>query len=100
MESSCSFARPRGAVRGGARLAPQGPRARPALGYIDFMALVRGAAAVITDSGGVQEETTLLRVPLPERCAPAPKRPVTVTSGSNQLVPPHDLKNRNWPRPC
>ena len=60
------------------------------LGYLEFMALVRGAAAVITDSGGVQEETTLLRVPC-LTLRPSTERPVTVTSGSNQLVPPHDL---------
>ena len=35
----------------------------PPLGYLEFVALVKGARAVITDSGGVQEETTLLRVP-------------------------------------
>jgi UDP-N-acetylglucosamine 2-epimerase (non-hydrolysing) len=33
------------------------------LGYVEFMGLVRGAAAVVTDSGGVQEETTMLGVP-------------------------------------
>ena len=33
------------------------------LGYLDFLSLVRGAAAVITDSGGIQEETTVLDVP-------------------------------------
>jgi UDP-N-acetylglucosamine 2-epimerase (non-hydrolysing) len=33
------------------------------LGYVDFLSLVRGASLVITDSGGIQEETTILRVP-------------------------------------
>jgi UDP-N-acetylglucosamine 2-epimerase (non-hydrolysing) len=60
------------------------------LGYLEFMALVRGAAAVITDSGGVQEETTLLRVPC-LTLRPNTERPVTITSGSNQLVPPDDV---------
>jgi UDP-N-acetylglucosamine 2-epimerase (non-hydrolysing) len=60
------------------------------LGYLEFMALVRGAAAVITDSGGVQEETTLLRVPC-LTLRPNTERPVTITSGSNRLVPPANL---------
>ncbi len=63
---------------------------RDPLGYLEFMALVRGAAAVITDSGGVQEETTLLRVPC-LTLRPNTERPVTITSGSNQLVPPSDV---------
>ncbi len=33
------------------------------LGYVDFLSLVRGAALVVTDSGGIQEETTVLGVP-------------------------------------
>src|SRR5690606_37374300 len=33
------------------------------LGYVEFLSLVRGAEAVVTDSGGVQEETTVLGVP-------------------------------------
>jgi UDP-N-acetylglucosamine 2-epimerase (non-hydrolysing) len=60
------------------------------LGYLEFMALVKGAAAVITDSGGVQEETTLLRVPC-LTLRPNTERPVTITSGSNRLVAPADL---------
>jgi UDP-N-acetylglucosamine 2-epimerase (non-hydrolysing) len=55
------------------------------LGYIQFMNLVTGAAAAITDSGGVQEETTYLGIPcltLRENT----ERPVTVTVGSNRLV--------------
>ena len=60
------------------------------LGYLEFMALVRGAAAVITDSGGVQEETTLLRVPC-LTLRPNTERPITVTSGSNRLVTREEL---------
>jgi UDP-N-acetylglucosamine 2-epimerase (non-hydrolysing) len=60
------------------------------LGYLEFMALVKGATAVITDSGGVQEETTLLRVPC-LTLRPNTERPVTITSGSNRLVEPADL---------
>jgi UDP-N-acetylglucosamine 2-epimerase (non-hydrolysing) len=64
--------------------------AAPPLGYLEFMALVRGASAVITDSGGVQEETTLLRVPC-LTLRPNTERPVTVTSGSNRLVTRQEL---------
>ncbi len=60
------------------------------LGYIEFMSLVRGAAAVVTDSGGVQEETTLLRVPCLTLRANT-ERPVTITSGSNRLVTRDEL---------
>jgi UDP-N-acetylglucosamine 2-epimerase (non-hydrolysing) len=55
------------------------------LGYLDFMALQRNAAAVITDSGGIQEETTYLGVPcltLRENT----ERPVTVQIGTNVLI--------------
>ena len=55
------------------------------VGYVDFLALQAGAAAVITDSGGVQEETTFLKVPcftLRERT----ERPVTVTQGTNRVL--------------
>ena len=60
------------------------------LGYIQFMNLVRTARAVITDSGGVQEESTYLGIPcltLRENT----ERPVTVTEGSNRLVKPEAL---------
>ena len=53
--------------------------------YIGFMSLVAGAAAVITDSGGVQEETTYLGIPcltLRENT----ERPITVSEGTNRLV--------------
>ena len=62
-----------------------GIRMCEALGYLEFMSLVRGAAAAITDSAGVQEETTFLRVPC-LTLRPVTERPVTVTSGSNRLV--------------
>lgn len=55
------------------------------LGYIEFMGLVCGAAAVVTDSGGVQEETTILGVPC-LTLRPNTERPVTITHGTNQLV--------------
>ena len=55
------------------------------LGYIDFIALEKNAAGVITDSGGIQEETTYLGIP----CLTVrenSERPVTVTVGTNTLV--------------
>ena len=55
------------------------------LGYLDFLALTADARLVMTDSGGIQEETTALGVPcltLRENT----ERPVTVTEGTNQLV--------------
>jgi UDP-N-acetylglucosamine 2-epimerase (non-hydrolysing) len=55
------------------------------LGYVDFLSLVRGAAAVVTDSGGVQEETTILGVPC-FTLRPNTERPVTITHGTNRLV--------------
>ena len=64
--------------------------AAPPLGYLEFIALVRGARAVITDSGGVQEETTLLRVPC-LTLRPNTERPITITSGSNRLVTREEL---------
>jgi UDP-N-acetylglucosamine 2-epimerase (non-hydrolysing) len=55
------------------------------LGYLDFLSLNDGARIVLTDSGGVQEETTVLGVPcltLRENT----ERPATVTHGTNQVV--------------
>ena len=56
------------------------------LGYLEMLGLTDGAAVVLTDSGGLQEETTALGVPcvtLREQT----ERPVTVTHGTNRLVP-------------
>jgi UDP-N-acetylglucosamine 2-epimerase (non-hydrolysing) len=59
--------------------------------YLDMLALVRGARGVITDSGGLQEETSVLGVP----CLTVrynTERPITVSQGTNRLVPePEDL---------
>lgn len=55
------------------------------LGYLDFLALLKDATVVLTDSGGIQEETTALGVPcltLRENT----ERPITVTVGTNQVV--------------
>jgi UDP-N-acetylglucosamine 2-epimerase (non-hydrolysing) len=60
------------------------------LGYIEFLSLVRGADAVVTDSGGVQEETTMLGVPC-LTLRPSTERPVTISHGTNRLVTRVDL---------
>ena len=62
-----------------------GMRVIDPLGYIEFMGLVWGALAVVTDSGGVQEETTILGIPC-LTLRPNTERPVTITHGTNQLV--------------
>jgi UDP-N-acetylglucosamine 2-epimerase (non-hydrolysing) len=55
------------------------------VGYVEFISLVRGAVAVLTDSGGVQEETTVLDVPCLTLRSNT-ERPITITHGTNQLV--------------
>lgn len=55
------------------------------LGYLQFLALQRDAALVVTDSGGIQEETTYLGVPC-LTIRTTTERPVTITSGTNKLV--------------
>ena len=55
------------------------------LSYIPFMDLVAGSRAVITDSGGLQEETTYLSIPC-LTLRPNTERPITVTEGTNRLV--------------
>jgi len=74
------------------------------LGYVEFMALVSAAKAAITDSGGVQEESTYLGIPcltLRENT----ERPITITQGSNRLVQPELLAQNvekvlrgDWPK--
>jgi UDP-N-acetylglucosamine 2-epimerase (non-hydrolysing) len=55
------------------------------LGYLETVALVERAALVLTDSGGLQEETTVLGVPC-ITARPNTERPVTITQGTNRLV--------------
>jgi UDP-N-acetylglucosamine 2-epimerase (non-hydrolysing) len=55
------------------------------LGYLDFLSLVSAARAVITDSGGIQEETTYLRIPC-ITMRDNTERPITVDVGSNVLA--------------
>lgn len=57
----------------------------PPLGYLDFLGLQADAGFVITDSGGIQEETSALGI----RCftlRDTTERPITVTSGTNTLI--------------
>jgi UDP-N-acetylglucosamine 2-epimerase (non-hydrolysing) len=55
--------------------------------YGDMLGLVAGAALVLTDSGGLQEETTFLGVPC-LTVGPHTARPITCSHGTNRLVPP------------
>jgi UDP-N-acetylglucosamine 2-epimerase (non-hydrolysing) len=74
------------------------------LGYVEFMALVSSARAAITDSGGIQEESTYLGIP----CLTVrenTERPITVRQGRNRLVSPQLLAasidavlEDRWPR--
>jgi len=60
------------------------------LGYIEFMSLVMGAKFLITDSGGIQEETTYLSIPC-LTLRDTTERPITVTQGTNKLTHPKKL---------
>ena len=55
------------------------------LGYLDFVALMSRARLVLTDSGGIQEETTILGVPC-LTLRDNTERPVTVTHGTNRII--------------
>ena len=55
------------------------------MGYIEFLHLLSGATAVLTDSGGIQEEATYLRVPC-LTLRDNTERPVTVSMGTNMLL--------------
>jgi len=77
-------------------------------GYLDFVALEQGAALVLTDSGGVQEETTVLGVPC-LTLRDNTERPITVTEGTNQVVgrspervlaATRDVLANGWPKRC
>jgi UDP-N-acetylglucosamine 2-epimerase (non-hydrolysing) len=63
-----------------------GLRITEPLGYLDFLGLMARAKVVITDSGGIQEETTALGIPC-VTVRPNTERPVTVAEGTNRLVP-------------
>ncbi|MFY1575465.1 non-hydrolyzing UDP-N-acetylglucosamine 2-epimerase [Verrucosispora sp. WMMD703] len=76
---------PRTAQRLASSGTPAGLRLLPPAGYLDFLGLQAAARMVLTDSGGVQEETTVLGVPcltLRENT----ERPITIEQGTNVLV--------------
>ena len=61
------------------------------VGYLQMLDLVEHAFAVVTDSGGLQEETTALGIPC-LTVRPNTERPITITEGTNRLVPePEEL---------
>ena len=84
-------------------LSAEGVHVSEPINYIRFMGLVREAALIITDSGGIQEETTYLNIPcitLRENT----ERPITITEGTNKLaripdLPDYvgDILNGRWP---
>ena len=55
------------------------------MAYLDFLKLVSESALVITDSGGIQEETTYLNIPC-LTVRPSTERPITIWEGSNELI--------------
>jgi UDP-N-acetylglucosamine 2-epimerase (non-hydrolysing) len=64
---------------------PPGFRCIEPLRYLDFIGLVARASLVLTDSGGLQEETTVLGVPC-LTLRPSTERPITIERGTNELV--------------
>lgn len=84
--------------------AAQGVLLLDPLPYVDFMSLVTGARLVITDSGGLQEETTYLNIPC-LTMRENTERPITISQGSNRLVRTENLADLvgsvltgNWPQ--
>ncbi len=65
---------------------PAGLKMTEPLGYLDFLALMKSAGVVLTDSGGIQEETTYLDIPC-LTLRDNTERPITLRLGTNQLVP-------------
>ncbi len=77
--------RTRGALERLGLSAPPGLRLLDPLPYLEFLGLVAGAGAALTDSGGIQEETTYLGVPC-FTLRSTTERPVTVELGTNTLL--------------
>jgi len=71
-------------IRGRLDLAPTVKISEP-LPYLPFLGLMARARLVLTDSGGIQEETTALQIPC-LTLRPHTERPVTITDGTNRLV--------------
>ena len=95
LPSSCRSIRA-AAPRSGRRASTTSPGSRVVdpLGYLDFLSLVRGAAVVVTDSGGIQEETTVLDVPC-LTLRPNTERPITITA---RHEPARRRRRRSGPR--
>lgn len=66
-------------------LCPEEVSLSPPVGYLEMLALMDSAAVVLTDSGGIQEETTALGVPC-LTLRDSTERPVTLSEGTNRLV--------------
>ncbi len=67
------------------RALPPGLLTTEPMGYIDFVSLLASSALCLTDSGGIQEETTALGIPC-ITLRRSTERPITVESGTNELV--------------
>ena len=74
------------------------------MGYVEFMGLVQDAQLIITDSGGIQEESTYLDIPC-LTLRPNTERPITIDEGSNRLVTAETVAGcvdeicaGNWPK--
>jgi UDP-N-acetylglucosamine 2-epimerase (non-hydrolysing) len=72
-------------MEGSGQSLPNGVMALEPLGYLDFLGLMDSAALVLTDSGGMQEETSVLGVPC-LTMRPTTERPITVEAGTNRIV--------------
>jgi UDP-N-acetylglucosamine 2-epimerase (non-hydrolysing) len=87
------------------RLDAVGVRCIEPLGYLDFLSLQAGAGAIVTDSGGVQEEAAALGISC-YTFRPNTERPVTITHGTNVLLgeAPEEIAavrpSRHAPTPC
>lgn len=64
------------------------------MAYLDFLKIVSSSALVITDSGGIQEETTYLKIPC-LTIRPSTERPITIWEGSNQLGTAETLSKKS-----
>jgi UDP-N-acetylglucosamine 2-epimerase (non-hydrolysing) len=71
--------------RRGLSLVSRGIRVLEPLGYLEFLSLLSGCAAAVTDSGGIQEETTYLGIPC-FTLRDNTERPVTIGIGTNTLL--------------
>ena len=73
-----------------------GVRCTVPVGYLDFLGLEIGAGAIVTDSGGVQEEATALGVPC-YTLRPNTERPITISHGTNTLLGEDPAADRRRP---